>query len=206
MIPQVRQLEGKPHLVCQTVMGVTGVWAGSNGPLFYPADELSKGAHLWDGKPVVVYHPSLSDGGRAGSPSVFDRQRVGTVFSTKMKDGKLACQTWLDPQRLATVDPALLERIKRGEIVEVSTGLFTENDPTPGTFRGSQYVGIARRHIPDHLALLSQDKGACSVAMGAGLNRNALHDPRQVLRAPQATARPLARQRVQPLLSPVMFA
>jgi hypothetical protein len=39
---------------------------------------------------------------------------------------------------------------------------------------GRQYVGIARNHRPDHLAILPDLKGSCSIADGAGLCRN--HD------------------------------
>ena len=41
-----------------------------------------------------------------------------------------------------------------------------------GDWNGKAYVGIARNYRPDHLAILPDMKGACSIADGAGLCRN----------------------------------
>jgi hypothetical protein len=81
MIPRVEKLEGRDHWVVPVVMGVTGVWNGSNGPLYYPSAELRCSVPYWNGKPVVVFHPGMASNCCAGYPSVFNRQRVGTIFN-----------------------------------------------------------------------------------------------------------------------------
>ena len=53
-------LEGREHLVVPMVMMVEGVLDGSNGPLFYPAEEMAKLPQGWNEKPVVVQHPNGS--------------------------------------------------------------------------------------------------------------------------------------------------
>ena len=53
--------------------------------------------------------------------------------------------------------------------MELSTGLFTDNELSEGEFEGKSYKYIARNYRPDHLALLPDKIGACSVADGAGL-------------------------------------
>jgi hypothetical protein len=167
MIPRQAQLEGRPHYVCPVVMGVAEqTWRGGNGPLYYPAEELEQSVQLWNGRPLVVYHPSMATNGCAGSPDVFNKQKVGHVFNAKFVGNKLKGEAWVDISRCRQVDPELLDRIESGEMIEVSTGLFTRNDRQPTG------MVIARDHRPDHLAILPNQKGACSIAMGAGLNRN----------------------------------
>ena len=58
---QVRhdRMEGREYLVAPMAMITEGVHNGSQGPLYYPWDELSKFPQVWNMKPVVVYHPSI---------------------------------------------------------------------------------------------------------------------------------------------------
>jgi hypothetical protein len=44
-----------------------------------------------------------------------------------------------------------------------------------GTLNGMEYGRIARNLMPDHLAILPDKIGACSIADGAGLLRNSLY-------------------------------
>ncbi|MGD0767072.1 MAG: DUF2213 domain-containing protein [Tepidisphaeraceae bacterium] len=172
---KIKELEGRPHWVVPCVLGVEGVWNGSRGSLLYTANDLAKSASLWCGKPVVVYHPQMSLSGIAGDPAIFSRQKIGTIFNARFdrKSRALKAECWIDPQRAAAVDERVLDAIKNGDVMEVSTGLFTDNEPVSGTFNGRGYVAIARSHLPDHLAILPDQQGACSVEMGAGLCRNA---------------------------------
>jgi hypothetical protein len=153
-------------------MGVVGVWSGSNGPLLYTADDLRLSVPHWNGKPVVVYHPDMKSNGCAGHPQVFNRQRVGHIFNARFDGKALKAEAWLDPERLKVVSPRVLTAVRRGEIMEVSTGLFTEKNQGSGTFNGKQFVATAKNHRPDHLAILPDQTGACSIEMGAGLCRN----------------------------------
>jgi hypothetical protein len=181
MSPKTATLEGRPHFVVPVVMGVPGVWNGSNGPLLYTPKDLADAVPLWDGKPVVCYHPDMNSRCMAGSPSVFNRQRVGTLFNTRFQDGKLKAEAWLDPARLSHVDKRVFDAVTTGKMMEVSTGLFTDNEQKSGTFNGKPYIGIARSHLPDHLAILPDEVGACSIAMGAGLCRNSFRGVRPLL-------------------------
>ena len=51
-------LEGRECWVVNMVMITEGVHAGSNGALYYSAEELKKSASAWDSKPIVVDHPT----------------------------------------------------------------------------------------------------------------------------------------------------
>jgi len=163
-----KNLEGRPHLVVPTVMIREGTWAGSDGPVTYAAEVLRRSVNAWNGKPVVVYHPDMYGHSFAGTPEVFDGQKVGVIFNTRFEDGKLKADVWLDVARLEAVDPRVLQSLQRREVVEVSTGVCVSHNGT----RNSAGAFVAEGLGPDHLAILPDQRGACSIADGAGLLRN----------------------------------
>ncbi len=172
---QVRHetMEGTDYLVVPMVMLTEGVHSGSNGPLYYPPEELGKTPVVWNHKPIVVYHPTME--GQAISacdPDVINTQKVGVIMGAEYTAGKLKAEAWLNPKRLKEVDSRILTAIEAGQPMEISTGLFTDNDAEEGEWNGEKYVAIARNFRPDHLAILPDQKGACSLADGAGLLRN----------------------------------
>ena len=166
-----KMLEGRAHFVCPVVMLREGVFEGSAGAMYYPADEIEAAAHLWNGRPVVVYHPAMQTASYAGRPEVFDRQRDGTLFNARLENGRLKADAWIDAERVAAVDRRVLDSIETGRMMELSTGLYTDQDVHPGSFAGLDYAAIARNHRPDHLALLPDLIGACSIEDGAGFLR-----------------------------------
>ena len=166
-------LEGKQYLVVPCVMMTEGVHEGSMGPLFYPAEELSKVPAVWNGKPVVVYHPQFNGMSiSACDPVIFETQKIGQLFNTRWEDGKLKTECWIDEEKAKQVDDRVIQAIENGQMMEVSTGLFTDNEQTEGEWNGEHFTGIARNYRPDHLAILPDLKGACSIEDGAGLLRN----------------------------------
>ena len=167
------ELDGKRYLVVPAVMLTVGVHNGSQGPLFYPSEELSKNPVSWNLKPVVIDHPSLNgDGVSACSPDILKNQGVGQLFESSW-DGRLKTEAWLDEDKLKRVNQGVLDRINNNEMIEVSTGLYHDPEEKTGTWNGKKYVGVVRNIQPDHLAILPDTEGACSIADGAGLLRNA---------------------------------
>jgi hypothetical protein len=166
-------MEGKQFLVVPCVMMTEGVHEGSQGALYYPAEELSKVPVIWNGKPVVVYHPELNGMSiSACDPVIFTKRKIGVLMNTKWEDSKLKTECWLEEDKIKEVDDRVLNAIESGQMMEVSTGLFTENEKVPGEWNGEEYIAIARNYRPDHLAILPDLKGACSIEDGAGLLRN----------------------------------
>jgi hypothetical protein len=154
------------------VMLTEGVHSGSAGPLLYPKDELSKLPEVWNHKPVVVYHPQRNGAGiSACEPAVLNSRKVGVILNTKF-DGRLAAEAWIDVEKAKQVDDRILPRIEKGEMMELSTGLWAEHEDKDGEWNGEAYKAVARNYRPDHLALLPDQLGACSIADGAGLLRN----------------------------------
>jgi hypothetical protein len=167
---RVEMLEGREHVVVPMVMMVEGVHNGSSGPIFYPWDELSKTPQIWNQKPVVVYHPA----GSACDPDVVNNRKIGVIMNSKADDkGKrLPAEAWLERSRADAVDKRIFTAIDNNEMMELSTGLYVDAELTPGDWKGEEYVAIARNLRSDHLAILPDKIGACSVADGAGLLRN----------------------------------
>lgn len=161
-------MEDKEWLVVPMVMLVEGVHSGSCGALYYPKEELEKTPVTWNHKPVVVYHPS---GPTACDPDVLTNRKIGVIMNTTFEDGKLKAEAWLDPVRMKKVDERIAEAIANETMMEVSTGLFTDLDGPEGDWGDEHYESIASHYRPDHLALLPDMKGACSMEDGAGFMR-----------------------------------
>jgi len=166
------RMEGREYLVAPMVMIVEGVLNGSDGPLLYPADELAKFPGTWNHKPVVVYHPQINGQGvSACDPDILTNHKVGVIMNTKFEDGKLKAEAWLEKSRMDAVDERVSEAVENNAMMELSTGLFVEVEKEEGEFNGREYSAIARNYRPDHLAILPDLTGACSIKDGAGFLR-----------------------------------
>jgi hypothetical protein len=174
---RVRQAtyRGKVYLVAPMTLINPGVLSGSKGPLLYPPEEIARNARQWNGVPITIYHPhALGQPVSARHPGILDRQGVGVVRNATA-NGKLRAEGWFDAERLRRVNPGVYDRLTKGEPVELSTGLYTENEETSGTFYGRSYTAIARNYRADHLAVLPDQIGACSIADGCGVLVNRRH-------------------------------
>ena len=165
--------QGKKHLVVPVIMMVEGVHAGSHGPLLHLAEDLGRFPEAWNGIPIAIDHPA--DGEQfisANSPNVIDRQTVGRVYNTQMAEGKLKAEAWIEEEKISRLSPAALGYIRQGHPLDVSVGVFTEDEMSSGVWNNESYDGIARNHRPDHLALLPGGQGACSWEDGCGIRAN----------------------------------
>lgn len=173
--PKIRRetLNGRSYLVAPVTLIVPGVLNGSQGPLYYPHDELSKDSQAWNGMPLVVGHPVDNEGNpvSARTPQILNDKGIGFLFNSTV-NGELKAEGWFDEQKLQSLDKRILNSLIQGKPLEVSTGLFTENTPAQqgATFNGQPYDYIARNYKPDHLAILPDEKGACSNEDGCGVN------------------------------------
>lgn len=174
------KMEDRDFLVVPMVMLTEGVHNGSKGPVYYPPEELSKTPEAWNHKPVVVYHPSLNGVGvSACDPAIITNRKVGVIMNTKFAGGRLTSEAWIEKSRADVVDERIMKAITDNEMMELSTGVFIDCDATPGEWKGETYVGVARNYRPDHLALLPDQIGACSLKDGAGFLRNAANEPNE---------------------------
>ncbi len=162
--------EGEEHFVLPTILMKETVM----NDLFYSQDEIDKFPKSWNGRPIPVFHPE-EDGQNvsANDPDIIEQQTIGTVFNCYIdsNDHKLKGESWINKAKCKEISPVLFDMIERGANIEVSTGLFTENDGIAGNHNGTWYKGSALNFRPDHLAVLPGGIGAMSWADGAGMPR-----------------------------------
>lgn len=170
-------LNNKEYLVAPLSLIVTGVLNGSKGSLFYPADEISKDPTRWNHTPIVVNHPV--DNGiniSARNPDVLDKSGIGIVMKSHYANNKLRAEGWFDVEACRRISPYIYNNLVAGKPLELSTGLFTTNEPAQqgANYKGRYYDYVARDYVPDHLAILPDQVGACSLIDGCGVNVNSL--------------------------------
>jgi hypothetical protein len=173
---------GRDYLVAPMTLIVPGVVPGSEGPLLYPLEELARNYQAWNYMPIVVNHP-LRNGRHvsAREPAILEQSGVGFVFNASL-DGRLRGEGWFDVERTRRVDARVLDRLERGEPLELSTGLYVDEEAAPlgavwNTPGGPRpYRAVARNYRPDHLAVLPDQRGACAVDDGCGVLVNARGD------------------------------
>lgn len=143
--------------------------AGSQGPLYYPLEEIARNYKSWDKTPITVGHPF--DNGRpvsAKHPGILDKVGIGFLDKTTC-NGKLVHEGWFDVERTQAVDKRVYQALVGNQPMELSTGLHTENEPKQGKHGDRYYTAIARNYGPDHLAVLPDQQGACSLRDGCGV-------------------------------------
>jgi Uncharacterized protein conserved in bacteria (DUF2213) len=184
---RIERLSGADYVVVPVIALVEGVIQGitAEEPELALASEFGRFATAWNGRPVTIDHPFLRTAddeiirvSASTTPDVLEDFQVGFIFNTKVDStSRLAMEVWLDPQKMNSHSDAareLLAKVKKGEKIEVSTGLFTDTETSPGEHNGKKYNNVWRHVVPDHLALLPGDLvGACSIADGCGVYANA---------------------------------
>lgn len=165
---------GRQFYVVPTTGIVPGVLPGSKGPGLYERADIAKDFDAWNGIPAVVYHPSeMGNNVSAQHKGVLKRSCVGFLRNTRIRDdGSLQFDVWFDAKRTAKVDTRVMDAVKNGSKMEVSTGLYTDQVQANGQHNGKDYTWKAKNFVPDHLAILPDQRGACSLADGCGLNVN----------------------------------
>lgn len=181
LVTNVRRttLHGREYVVADVTILKEGVLSGSKGPLFYPFEEIARRPGIWNGVPLTNGHPTDSYGNPISgrSPEALNKFGLGYFFgdtidaSSKTRKG----QIWVDVQVANRITPDLIPALESTRQIDVSTGLFTSDQLADNNaiYNGTKYTHIARDHIPDHLAILLKERGACSIKDGCGINVNA---------------------------------
>ena len=162
---RVETFEGRDHAVFPVVMAKGDVVM--NGRLF-PVEEYFPTA--WNGVLVTVDHPYVGEEDRSASdPKIIEEFGVGRVFNTEVKDGALVGEVWVDLEKLQRVSPECFHALEEGLPLDVSTGLFSSVVEKKGSSNGREYTEVIVGVIPNHLALLPNDTGACGWSDGCGI-------------------------------------
>ena len=164
------KLDGRDHLVVPVVMIVEGVLNDA----LVTAQEFGKYVDSWNGRPIPVLHPER-DGipVSASQVDIISKNTIGHIFNAWVDVNKLKGEMWIDTAKAERLGHAVLvQQLEAGEIIEVSTGYYSDSEIMAGEYNGKPYTEIHRNIRPDHLALLPGEIGACSVADGCGTRVN----------------------------------
>lgn len=172
---RVESLREQEYAVTPAIILVEGTLQGAlaEAPELALASEFGKIPQAWNGRPVVVNHPRRNDQFvAAGQPDVWEQEVIGWVFNARIDDSKLKCELWTNKAWMeASGYTELKDNVESATTMEVSTGLFADIEQVEGIWNGENYSGIWRNVVPDHLAILTDSPGACSVADGCGTAR-----------------------------------
>lgn len=201
---RIEKLHGRDHIVAPLTLIVPGVLSGSKGALYYPLQEIAKNPDAWNGMPLVKNHPVVN--GRhvsARTPEILNQSAIGVVLRARVNNkGKLVAEGWFDIEKTKQVDISIYESLKANRQIELSTGLFTDNYPAPqgATFNGRAYVYTAKNYRPDHLAILPDQVGACSLRDGCGVlvNESTVNHLKQII---ETRKKLTTAQRVEQILN-----
>lgn len=171
---RTEKLMGREWIVANMTLIVPGVLPGSEGPLLYPKDEINKNVSAWNHIPITNGHPVVN--GKpitARAPEVLDKYSMGVILNAKGGD-RLTAEGWFDVVLTKELNPLVHEKLTKGEKIELSTGLSVDRQPVLNgkTDDGKPYSGIVSNFRPDHLAVLTEVPGACSIEDGCGVNNS----------------------------------
>ncbi len=169
------QLMGRPYRVFPAVLVREQILSNNLGKTFLPREEIEASVNAWNGIPVIIRHPLLK--GRpvsARTPDILNERGMGFLFRARAENGELKADVYIDMERIATVPDAqtVINTVDAGNVAELSTGFNTSIEKVEGVFNGEQYDVVLHDIVPDHLALLPDEIGACSGEDGCGLGVN----------------------------------
>ena len=155
-----------------------GVFQGatSAAPELYLAEQFGRIADTWNDRMVTIGHPRVN--GRfvsAGTTGIWEQDGIGRIQNARVQDKKLKVEAHIDMAKVSELGSDaidLVERIRRGEQIDVSVGAFVSSEPQTGFFDGKSFSAVQTNYVPDHVAILPVGvKGACSWRDGCGAPR-----------------------------------
>lgn len=164
----IQMLEGEEHLVVPVIAAIETVM----NRLLYTKNEMERSISGWNGVPVTAGHPETDNGYvSANSPSMLEKFGIGKFFNVKYDEG-IKGEIWINLKNAMKKGfNQILAKLEQGEMMEVSTGLLCEVMETKGVFNSKEYDAMAINILPDHLAVLPNEVGACSIEDGCGAMR-----------------------------------
>lgn len=168
--PKTQTINNETYTITQSILIVEGVLNGE----YVPADEFAANVDAWNGVPVTLRHPQIN--GMYISAQTPEGQTfiIGYVDNASRDGNKLKADLFINENQCEAVGTDAintLNAIKEGITIEVSTGYFALTKPESGVHNNKPYNGVQYDILPDHLAVLPDEIGACSIKDGCGTNR-----------------------------------
>ncbi len=179
---RIEIFEGDEHLVIPVIAAVQGVLNGQ----FLPMSSLEASLPAWEGVAVTMSHPKkFGDDVSANTQFARENFVVGYFYGATIEDNKFKGEFWINLDKLGKHEDGetLLALVEEGSVIEVSTAYWCSIDNKSGIHDGTQYSGVQTSIVPNHIAILLHEVGACSVTDGCGaprINReNTMAEPKK---------------------------
>jgi len=177
------EVDGKNYLVAPCILVKEQVLNGE----YLTATAIKNSVELWEGQRVVVNHPVGKDGEseNANTRDSIEEYHVGYVWNVAYDEPskKLKGEVFLDIDKMAKNEEskAAYDKVLKSQQMECSTGYYvTTLEEKEDEYDGVPYTAIQHEIIPNHLALLPNDVGACSLEDGGGVRNNAYRHKIQI--------------------------
>lgn len=178
------EVNGRQFAIAPMTILRSRVLQGSRGPLFYPPEENKKYQEEWNGRPLVATtHPKDKKSGAnisANTPEILQQQEIGRFYNSQVDNqGTNTGEGWFDVELTKKHDMRIWNSLVNKQQIEVSTGLRNDFEElsTVQNYDGVDYQFNARNYRPDHIAILIDEKGACSIKDGCGVNNSLTANP-----------------------------
>lgn len=174
---RVEKYDGRDHMIVPVVALMDSVIHAVNAPHSerVPLECLQRAAATWNGRPLTLGHPTRNGSQiSANDPRVLESQSFGRIFNSRVQGGKLLMDAYIDIQKAEAIGgQRMLEKLRNGQMCEVSVGAFVKTLAEAGEYNGKKYKAVWQETLGDHLAFLPDGVGACSIEMGCGAHRAA---------------------------------
>ena len=169
MLVQKQIIGGKEFLIAPVKM--MPVECVMNG-ILYTGESTNKAVQEWNGRPVVVYHPD--EPVTANTPEFLAERQIGLLFNSRIANGFLVADAHVDVEKAKSIPlgQKALAYIDQNKNMDVSTAMRNIGYFQNGNMFGRDYKKVSTHALPDHLALLPDQRGACSWETGVGFARN----------------------------------
>jgi len=178
--PRRHTLDGREYLISPITIFPPGggVMNGSKGPLYYPEAVCLANPGAWNDAPLTGRHPTTANGKHvsARNDGVLSKQGIGFLANDRVEGGRRRVDGWFDVEATRNYDrthgTSILADAEAGRLQEVSTGLVTDDVPAENgaSHNGRSYTHVVTGWRPDHLAILPDQRGACAIGDGCGVN------------------------------------
>lgn len=146
---------------------------------YLPAEKINATAQAWADTPLVARHPPKSQGQSARTPDAYTDLEYGRFYDPEpVDDGKkLRGFGHIDVEKanaLGGIAQDVVDRLERGDPVEVSAGYGTSGDEqVDGEFDGDAYDVEQGTPLPDHIAVFppGEFNARCDLDDGCGAPR-----------------------------------
>ncbi len=171
------EVDDDEFLVVPMVALRTGVYQCANcpEPEFYDVNIFARQPESWNDRPATLGHPKRKGVYvSAGSQDVWKKDGLGRIRNARRSGEKLLLEAWIDIAKAEAMGAEaieLVDALEAGEPIDVSVGAFNEAVKQHGSHQGREYKRTQKAWVPDHVAFLPGQEGACNWEDGCGAPR-----------------------------------